>query len=317
MLSQVVVTVLLAGAAWTITPGGEARADVQCTSRDSTTGVCLVQAGGDAVPLTGGSSSSESGPVTCWSPAVGEVPCQTEYGWWDNGRKCYLDQAYDLSRVTDPAAVPSQYGRFYDQHGLTGVVMFCATPYILNPPRLMTTMTWFPSPPAPLPDPLVLAEQAVAKMGLEGPEMGVWPGDWYDLNPKAWGAVRIPVWFWAKDAKPGVSGVATASASSGGQTVIAQARLSSVTWSDDAGHRVVCGLGSVPHAWNETAWESPSGCGWTYDKEGDYTVTAVTRIRVDWSGYGRSGVIDLTFTAPSHTLRIGEIQVVVRSGGLS
>ncbi|MDR1386763.1 MAG: hypothetical protein LBJ44_04070 [Propionibacteriaceae bacterium] len=193
--------------------------------------------------------------------------------------------------------------------------MSCSTPYVLSDlSKMKNSFVWFPSPPTAPPDPLVLAHEAVAKMHLEAPEMGVWPGGWFDQNPKAWGAVGIPVWFWAQNAKPGVSGVATASASSGGHTVIAQAHLTSITWTDDAGHRAVCGTGSAPRAYDESAWESPSGCGWTYDKEGDHTITAVTRIRVDWSGYGRSGVIDLTFTAPSHTLRIGEVQVVVRSG---
>jgi hypothetical protein len=220
----------------------------------------------------------------------------------------------DLTRVKDPDSLDPVKRAIWDQHGPVGLIMSCAAASA-GAASAKTSYFWSPAGAAQ-PDPKVLAQQAVATMSLEAPEMGVWPGGWYDHNPKAWGAVRIPVWFWAQNAKPGVSGVATASASADGRTVVAQARLVSITWTDDAGHRVVCGTGSAP-LYNETAWESPSGCGWTYDKEGDYTVTAVTQIRVDWTGLGRTGVIDLTFTQPSHTLRIGEIQVVVTSGTLN
>jgi hypothetical protein len=218
-----------------------------------------------------------------------------------------------LTKVTDPNQLDPLQRAIFDQHGPTGWIMGCTVPFRDGRPGSLSTPFWAASRSA-APDPQVLAERAVASMALEAPQMGVWPGGWFDQNPRAWGAVGIPTWFWAQNPKPGVAGIATASATADGRTVIAQAKLTSITWSDDAGHKAICGTGSTPAAVGETNWESPSGCGWTYDKEGDYTVTAVTRIKVEWSGLGHNGVIDLTFTTPSHTLRIGEIQVVVRSG---
>jgi hypothetical protein len=296
-------------------PAPEATADppVTCTKTTWSTSECSVEVGNGSYPGSDPGSSSSTGTVTCWSRTAGEVPCQTGTGLWDGSRDCYVKADLDLTQMKDPDQLDALRRAIYDRHGPVGWIMNCTIPLRDGNTAALSTPFWAADRSA-APDPRVLAERAVATMALEAPQMGVWPGGWHDQNPRAWGAVGIPVWFWAQNPKPGVAGTATASATADGRTVIAQAKLTSITWTDDAGHHATCGTGSKPAAFDETAWESPSGCGWTYDKEGDYTITAVTRIKVEWSGLGHNGVIDLTLTTPTHTLRIGEIQIVTRTG---
>ncbi len=52
-------------------------------------------------------------------------------------------------------------------------------------------------------------------------------------------------------------------------------------------------------------------CGYTYTRQGVYTVTATSYWEVAWTGMGRSGVIPLNFSS-SVSITMGEIQVVSR-----
>jgi hypothetical protein len=51
-------------------------------------------------------------------------------------------------------------------------------------------------------------------------------------------------------------------------------------------------------------------CGYTYVKQGDYTVRATAHWVARWSGYGMSGVIPLSLSQ-ERMLEVGEIQVIV------
>jgi hypothetical protein len=248
-------------------------------------------------------STGESTATDCVGNRDGVIPCELYGGYWNSLHQCYSSFDYDLASAPDDDV-------FVRRHGHEGFVMQCKL--LVGGSQIWMRHFWEPAVPPPPPNPEILVDQAIGTMSVTASAMGVWPGGWFDENRQSIGAVGLPVWFWAKNPGPGISGVATASASTGSYMIFAQASLAGVTWSDDAGHSVECRLGSAPRV-GETAWDSPSGCGWTYDQQGDYQVTAVTHIRVDWtSNYGRAGTRTYDLSGPTHTLRIGEIQVLSR-----
>jgi hypothetical protein len=256
-------------------------------------------------PVKSEDSVTEGGQVAvsvCVSDFDGVIPCEVDGAYWNASRECYDQVWLDLATAPDDNSYVLEFGH-------EGVMRQCQRTLDVGLPSVPFFVSAAPPPP---PNPEILVNEAIGTMSVTASAMGVWPGGWFDENSQAMGAVGLPVWFWSENPGPGVSGIATASAVSGTYMVFAQANLAGVTWSDDVGHSVECRLGSAPRV-GETAWDSPSGCGWTYDQQGDYQVTAVTHIRVDWtSNYGRAGTRTYDLSGPTHTLRIGEIQVLSR-----
>ncbi|MDR1266153.1 MAG: hypothetical protein LBK42_11500 [Propionibacteriaceae bacterium] len=177
-----------------------------------------------------------------------------------------------------------------------------------------SVIRWYPSYDPP---PTTQELEDAARWLLEGtvvaPELGVWPGE-LGTDESLWpGAVGMPVWFWAKNPGPGVGSPDSKSTTVKGYTIRATALFVKTVWDTGDGATVTCDLGVEPVNVRKVM-PSPSGCGHTYLKRGDYTITATTYVTVNWSGAGRSGTIPLTVSrsAPYH---VGEIQVVVTSGG--
>lgn len=128
----------------------------------------------------------------------------------------------------------------------------------------------------------------------------------------------MPAWMWIADPGESTTGPITRSATGGGITVTATARLDRVVWSMGDGATVTCtgsaAEGTAYHVSYGTV-SSPT-CGHTYttmsdDQPGDaYTVTATSYWTVTWAGGGASGTIPLTLTR-STQVRIGELQVLI------
>jgi hypothetical protein len=122
----------------------------------------------------------------------------------------------------------------------------------------------------------------------------------------------MPAWFWSKDPGPGVGAPDSKSTTVRGYTIRATAFFVKTVWDtgdDEAKPRtVVCDLGVEPVNVRHVK-PAPTGCGHTYMKRGDYTITATTHVRVDWSGAGRSGSIPVTVSR-SAVYHVGEIQVL-------
>ncbi|MFJ8509690.1 ATP/GTP-binding protein [Streptomyces avermitilis] len=160
--------------------------------------------------------------------------------------------------------------------------------------------------PAPQVDPRELAQRAVDSMTLLGPDIA---------SPKAAGkyTVGVPMWMWVNQSAT-TFGPNTASASAGGITVTATAKVSEIVWQMGDGASVTCNGPGTPYQASEGMAQSPT-CGHMYSKtsavarSGKYPVTATSTWTIDWQGGGAAG--QLTEIRQTNVqVAIGELQVV-------
>ncbi len=155
---------------------------------------------------------------------------------------------------------------------------------------------------APAVDPAVLAQRAVDRMLLRGPEIGITP------KPGGMGVIGMPVYLWTETG-PETYGPNTSSASAGGVTVTATAKVSRIVWSMGDGKSVTCTTPGTPYKASYGLKPSPD-CGHRYTKPSKrYQVTATSTWVIDWAGGGQSG--RLTEVRDSSVdISVGEVQVV-------
>lgn len=234
--------------------------------------------GGHGKPAASGPSATKKPKCRDGLQSNVEVPCTLDgLGSWSNAHNCYFKIANPQPRASDPAwegHTPDD-GAVYDS-------------YCPNNPNM--TSQWFAQPAggaAPAVDPKVLALQAVKKMTLLGPDIGIAP------KPEGKGVVGMPVWMWAKDS-PNAWGPVTASASAGAVTVTATAKVSRVVWAMGDGSKVVCNGRGTAYRASFGKKDSPT-CGHRYDlpsaqePSGKYHVTATGTWTIDWQGGGQTG----------------------------
>ncbi|WP_455362580.1 ATP/GTP-binding protein [Streptomyces sp. SYSU K21746] len=171
----------------------------------------------------------------------------------------------------------------------------------------ITRMVWLADPPEQeTVDPAVLAQRAVDSMTLLGPDIA---------SPKAAGkyTVGVPMWMWVNQSAT-TFGPNTASASAGGITVTATAKVSKIVWQMGDGSTVTCNGPGTPYQASEGMVQSPT-CGHVYSKtsagaqSGKYLVTATSTWTIDWQGGGAAG--QLTEIRQTNVqVAIGELQVV-------
>lgn len=163
-----------------------------------------------------------------------------------------------------------------------------------------------PAGPAAPPDPRVLAQQAIALMRLRAINIGIVP------EPRAGsvGIIGMPTWLWAQNPSQSTWGPVTKSASSGGSTVTATAKVDRVVWAMGDGSTVVCTGPGTAYQDSFGKKSSPS-CGHTYTRQGTYTVRATSSWTVQWAGVGQSGTIPLNFTQTTN-ITMGEAQVLTQ-----
>ncbi|NUK50099.1 ATP/GTP-binding protein [Streptomyces lunaelactis] len=161
------------------------------------------------------------------------------------------------------------------------------------------------APPAV--DPAVLAQQAVDRMLLRGPEIGITP------KPGGKGVVGMPVYMWtAKGAE--TYGPNTASASAGGVTVTATAKVSKIVWTMGDGKTVTCTTAGTPYKAEYGKKPSPD-CGHRYTQpsstqaSGKWHVTATSTWTVNWQGGGQTGQLTDTRTSDVD-ITVAEVQVL-------
>lgn len=151
-------------------------------------------------------------------------------------------------------------------------------------------VVWIPdggAPDAPAIDPEVVAQQAVDSMKLVGPDI--------DINPKPGGKglVGMPVWM-AVDQSPTTYGPNSASATAGGVTVTATAKVKSIVWEMGDGTSVTCtGPGSVYK--KSFGMKASPDCGHRYKQTseaspgGKFKVSATATWAIDWQVTGGGG----------------------------
>ena len=239
--------------------------------------------------------------TACWY-AGEQIPCTSPSGRWSASPACYV-------KLADPQ--PSRDSVVW-QGRTDGAIYQCSPPAAM--PGTATSFFWAASNPVGGPSPRVLADRAVEAMNLRAGQIGVVP----EPGPGKVGIVGMPAWLWIADPGESTTGPITRSASGGGITVAATARLDRVVWSMGDGSTVTCAGGDAlgtPYEDRYGASSSPT-CGHTYTRMSDdapggaYTVAASSYWTVTWSGGGASGTIPLALTR-STQIRVGEVQVLV------
>ncbi len=251
---------------------------------------------GPAAPLKNTHSGS-SDPVACVTQEMPprEVPCSdAELGTWSNARACYIKAESPPPPLTD--AVWSG--------NTTGSIYRCSSSGIWSGPG--SYLFWADTAPGVVPDPRVLAQQAVTQMRLRAVEIGMAP----DPSPGSVGLVGLPIWLWVASPNQSTWGPNTKTVSAGGYSVTATGKVTQVVWSMGDGGTVACTSTGTTYADSFGVSSSPD-CGYRYAKQGTYTVTATSYWTINWSGIGESGVINQTYTS-SVVVTIGELQTVVK-----
>lgn len=167
---------------------------------------------------------------------------------------------------------------------------------------------WSPRQPAPTTvDPAVLAQRAVDRMRLSGPDIQTPRADRRYL-------VGMPMWMHLGQS-PTTFGPNSATAAAGAVTVTATARVASVTWSmGDGAEAVTCrGPGTVYRP-SYGKRMSPD-CGYVYPRGSDgevggrFTVTATAHWVIDWQGAGQQGQFTQTRSSQVRTA-VAELQAL-------
>lgn len=254
-----------------------------------TPGTQPVSSGGGTAPVCHLPGSNTA--VACWDPV---------FGWWSNVDGCY----YERLEPPPPATDPVWAGHYPD-----GAV-YQAT--CLGVPGTGGGWVWRPTAPPGFgggPGTLAqLANEAIARLALLGPDIGLAP------DPSKTGLVGLPVWMWTR-VRPATWGPVSATASLPGVSVTATGRATRIVWDMGDGHAVTCDGPGTPYTRGSGQTNSPT-CGYVYRSSSAgqpgaaFTVTATTTWDIQWSGSGGSGQVTQTRTS-SARVRIGELQVLV------
>lgn len=163
-------------------------------------------------------------------------------------------------------------------------------------------------PQAPQIDPEVVARRAVDSMKLVGPSVA---------SPKVGGryVVGMPMWMWVEQGAT-TYGPNTASATAGGVTVTATAKVSSIEWAMGDGTTVTCNGPGTKYDASEGKAPSPD-CGHRYkapstgQKGGRYAGTATATWTVEWqaAALGDAGEFTEVRQTP-FTTDVREVQVL-------
>ncbi len=293
MLRRALLGLAIIASLLTMTPEARADAPVTCGGGLYWDGqkcqlIASSPGSGGSSGDTGGTLSNSSKPRTC-TLAGTTIPCyDPALGSWDASRSCYLRLVVPQPVQRDPVWVGNTEWVAYDCVLPSGVVQYAV---------------WAPRSLAG-PDPRVLAQTAIELMNLTPVSIGIVPED----RPGSMGLVGMPVWMWAVEPGEHTWGPITRTASAGGVSVTATAKVSRVRWLMGDGGVVVCTSPGTVYEDRFGKKNSPT-CGYTYRKQGVYTVRAESQWSVAWSGMGQSGTIPLTLTQ-STTISIGELQVI-------
>ncbi|MFD6549700.1 ATP/GTP-binding protein [Streptomyces sp. NPDC058398] len=229
---------------------------------------------------TGGSSDQAGG-----SPGDSKMQCK-----------------YTKVNPKPPANHPAWKGKNPKKNDL--YLMECTDGRQSNPASFVVVPT--DQNPVPQVDPQDLAQRAVDSMTLLGPDI---------VSPRAGGkyTVGVPMWMWVNQSAT-TYGPNSASASAGGVTVTATAKVSKIVWSMGDGASVNCNGPGTHYMSSAGMGQSPT-CGHVYTKtsaggqSGRFPVTATSTWTINWQGGGQVG--QLTEVRQTNVqVAVGEVQVV-------
>lgn len=234
------------------------------------------------------------------------VPCTTGANYWSNSRQCYVSVAKDQASAP-PGGSPE--GAWYLCQQISDPTPGAPPP--LRDPIGFTFWSNTPPPGINTLTPQQAAARLVKTFQIRGVDIGFAP-DPNIVGSKSY--VGVPIWMWVNNPQPLTYGPYSQTATLGGVTITATAKVTSILWNMGDGQTVACGSAGTPFKVEYGATASPT-CGYRYTKTsknqpgGKYTVTATSQWSVEWNGGGQNGVIPLTATSNS-TVQIGELQSV-------
>jgi hypothetical protein len=288
-----------------IAPAAHAAAPV-CKKMNLKLGICVIWVTPPPTPPGGGGGGGGSTPVghqKCirTDPLGGksqEVPCSDGSGFWSGQYQCYVSLADPQPPPTDAVWGGHTNGAIYRCFSSNG--RFGAP---------VVTQFWSPLAPTVPVDPAKVARQAIASMALRAIDIGIVP----QPGPNSIGIVGMPVWMWVDRPAENTFGPITRSATAGGVTVSATAKVTKIIWGMGDGATVTCTDAGRPYADSYGKRSSPT-CGYTYTKaKADYLISAHSYWVITWRGGGQAGTINMDFTAAT-TIHVGEVQVLVTNG---
>lgn len=309
--------ILVAACGLVATGHGAAFADTTCQQTNPATGQCLIWVEAPAKPDDAGPTDSDApkdtgkGTSCYWDgthqgiskPPPGPVPCTSKAGYWSNAYNCYIGTVDPQPPAGDPSWKGHEPG--------DGAVYNCYQPQT----DLLIAIWSAATPPnsGAGPSPREVAQLAVDQMDLQAINIGIAP----EPGDGSVGIVGMPVWMWAATPDSHTVGPTTASASAGGITVTATARLRSLTWDMGDGTTVTCNNAGTPYKASYGNRKSPD-CGHVYassssTKSGEkFKVTATSDWVITWQGAGQTGTIRLNGLTRSVEISVGEAQVLVQ-----
>lgn len=286
---------------------------VTCTDQ----GACLVVAHrpGQAASTTHVVKTSFTSTDVCIYPrGSGNVmPCyDPATGWLNTSDGCHyravssLPSGSPFTTLTEGYHPPGD-GAYYLQScmGIVG-----------RPPgavALVQFVVWRPTPPPNFgglrPPPAVLAQRAVALLGLGAPQITLSP----PANSQQ--VVGLPTWMWTPVSQQTWT-THSATAAVTGESVTATARAVSITWSTGDGNTVVCRNPGTPYSSRYDPHQQSPTCGYVYRDPsstagGWYRLTATTTWRVSWAGAGATGQVTLRRSSTAN-VRVVEAEAVNR-----
>lgn len=271
--------------------------------------------GGGSVVVSDPVTGFTPGPTSCFRQGAeatkeNEIPCSDpERGAYQPDRGCYM-------KLADPQAAPpagdtASDGAWYvcvdppcKAAPAGGGALPCVTS--VSAPRWLTT----PPPGLNTLTPGQAAAALIKTFQLKGVEIGS------TTEESGKGAVGLPVWLWVKNQGDALAwGPYEKSATLGGVTVTATARVANVAYSMGDGQTVVCANPGTVYLEGNGNTDSPT-CGYRYatmspsNGAQPYTITATSNWEVSWTATGgASGAIGTT-TQGQTQARIGELQAV-------
>lgn len=305
---------VLAAAGMATAVHGPAFAGMECQVTDPETGRCLISV--EAPEDRGDSDDNDrkdSGKgVPCFwdgreqgisDPAPGPVPCSNEGRYWSNSNQCYVGRLDEQPPAGDPAWEGREPG--------DGAIYSCD-----QPQAGLLTLIWSDDAPPNSgvgPTPRDVAQLAIQQMDLQAINIGITP----EPGSGSVGLVGMPVWMWADNPDSHTFGPITQSASAGGITITATARVFRITWDMGDGSKVVCPTAGTPYRSSYGNKSSPD-CGHVYRKSSStksgakYSVRAISDWVITWQGAGQTGTIQLNGLTRTTEISVGEAQVLVQ-----
>lgn len=236
------------------------------------TGQCTISVGGNPTPSSSSSSPGGGAPVCTESMTHTVVACSDpKYGSLDGG--CYVKLLSPQPPLSDPIWRGATTGAIYE-----------ATCFVIVGGILQLQpmgWTWLQTPPGGVVTPGDVAEMAIKKLKMNGPNIGVAP------PPTSYAVVGVPLWLWTTDDEQHTYwGPQTQTATVGAISVTATAQATQITWDMGDGNVQICKNPGTQY----TPGATTPACSYTYATtsatapDQKFTVFGTTTWVVNWSG---------------------------------